>query len=148
MVLVVLDREAAQDGVSVLTALIGDVLLEHSVHPSQLPKVSRLVGTACSFNAPIHFLKSDKIGLRLADHGGDPFEVDLPVHTLAVMDVVRQHPDSNRVLRNAAGQSKDGEDRPGDKLAEIAAHRMLLNIRFASCRSNASGSNPPPSHSM
>ena len=88
MVLMVLDREAAQDGVSVLTALIGDVLLEDHVHPGQVPKACRLVDPVRAFNASIHFLKSDKIGFGPADHSGDPFKVDPPVHTFAVMDVV------------------------------------------------------------
>ena len=122
VVLVPLDRQPAQDGVSVLAALTIDVLFENSVQARPFGQPCRLVNSIGPFHAPINFLEGDQIGFGLVDDLGDAFDVDPAVHAFAMVDVVGQHADCGRLMGYASRQTQGGDRKNDDSNTSQPVH--------------------------
>ena len=82
------DRKTRQNGIAVLTATKPDVVSKDNVHFRQFSQQLRLIDSVRSRDSLIHFLQCDDVGLHARNNGGDPLEIQFPVDSLAVMNVI------------------------------------------------------------
>ncbi len=76
----------------------GEVLLENPIHPREAGKFGGQIDAIGPPGVAVDLLERDRVRSRMADHRGDPLQVDLPVHAAAMLDVVAEHRQSQRAL--------------------------------------------------
>ena len=120
MIPMVFHRKATQHRVAVRPALDVDVLVEDHLHPGKRRQAGRLVHTTRSLDAPVHLLKGHQISLSPPNHSRDPFEIDPPIHPLAVVDVVAQHPERYGLRRSTSDRTADNRPDRGEDPKSVA----------------------------
>ena len=90
-VLCAFDREAGEHGVAVFAALVGDVFLEVNRHVREFCELGGQIALLRALDAAINFLQADDVDLGVEDDLRDALEIEFPVESLAVVDVVGHH---------------------------------------------------------
>jgi acyl-CoA reductase-like NAD-dependent aldehyde dehydrogenase len=120
-------RKSSQHRVAVLTSLVRSVRSVEALVAKQFGQDSDLIDATRPFRVLVDFLKGDDIGIEGPEDLGDTRQIDLLVHTAAVLDVVRRNPE-RRLCRDRWRGAREQHEQP-DHEAATSAHQSSLNSR-------------------
>ena len=130
------ERVSGQQRHAVVTAAVLHEQTERMVHTGQLAESLRLIDAIGTGRLVVDLLQGDQVGVERADDAGGTLQVYLAIHALAVLDVVRQHPDpdslSVALRRDGRGRSNERDEKRDGRDSPQAAQAGLHVLRSSS----------------